>query len=48
MAKKEESVVATCALQLRTLGDQIYWKYFLLELIVRTLQAASDDSVTGT
>ncbi|XP_034168726.1 LOW QUALITY PROTEIN: phorbol-12-myristate-13-acetate-induced protein 1 [Pangasianodon hypophthalmus] len=41
MASKEQSVEAECALQLRTLGDLIYWKYMLLEFLARTLQAAN-------
>ncbi|XP_055065021.1 phorbol-12-myristate-13-acetate-induced protein 1 [Misgurnus anguillicaudatus] len=34
MAKKEQTVVIECALQLRRVGDLIDWKYKLLELIV--------------
>ncbi|XP_060765571.1 phorbol-12-myristate-13-acetate-induced protein 1 [Neoarius graeffei] len=48
MASKEKSVVAECALQLRALGDLIYWKYMLLEFLARTLQAANEDPAGGT
>lgn len=44
----EQSVVAECALQLRALGDLLNWKYVLLEFLVRTLQAASDNPPSGT
>ncbi|XP_047660523.1 phorbol-12-myristate-13-acetate-induced protein 1 [Tachysurus fulvidraco] len=49
MASKEQSpVLAECALQLRTLGDLLNWKYMLLEFLVRTLQSASDDPAGTT
>ncbi|XP_060752340.1 phorbol-12-myristate-13-acetate-induced protein 1 [Tachysurus vachellii] len=49
MASKEQSSeLAECALQLRTLGDLLNWKYILLEFLVRNLQSASDNPAGAT